>query len=377
MKKLVGSIFLILICLNPISCQNIQLNVDDKEIDKAIADEMSRFNIPSIVACVIKKDKIVWEKAYGYANIEKKVPATSRTIYPIASISKLVTSVAVLQLHEQNILDIDKDINIYLPFFVRNPNYPDKIITPRLLLTHRSGLAWPIYDEDPDFYEIYPNDSAPDLGGWLKNYITPGGKNFKSKTWKITEPGKIELYSNIGAALLGYLVEVVSKTDFNTYCENNIFKPLDMPNTSFRISKLEKELTAMPYYENLTPIGQYSVPFYPSTTIKSPLHEFSHFIIAMMNSGIYKNKRILKEKTVNEILRVQYPNSWLGLMWWKYKGDWFGGEGGFLGSSSLAIIQRTKKVAILIFSNRTELNSFYPPDGRIYKLILKKAMQFY
>jgi len=165
--------------LNNVPNQNIQLNPGDKEIDKAISAEMSKFNIPSIVACVIKKDKIVWENAYGYANIEKKVPATTGTIYHIASTSKLVTSVALLQLYEQNILDIDKDINIYLPFFVRNPNYPDKIITPRLLLTHRSGLAWPIYDEDPDFYEIYPNDSAPDLGGWLKNYITPGGKNFK------------------------------------------------------------------------------------------------------------------------------------------------------------------------------------------------------
>jgi len=169
----------------------------------------------------------------------------------------------------------------------------------------------------------------------------------------------------------------VSKTDSNTYCENNIFKPLDMPNTSFRISKLKNELIAMPYYENLTPIGHYSVPYYPSTTIKSSLHEFSHFLIAMMNGGVYKNKRILKEKTVNEILRVQYPNSWLGLMWWKYKGDWFGGQGGFRGSSSLAIFQKTKKVAILIFSNRSEFETFYPPDGRIYKLILKEAMQFF
>jgi hypothetical protein len=96
-----------------------------------------------------------------------------------------------------------------------------------------------------------------------------------------------------------------------------------------------------------------------------------------MNGGVYKNKRILKEKTVNEILRVQYPNSWLGLMWWKYQDDWFGGQGGFRGASSLAIFQRTTKVAILIFSNRSEFESFYPPDGRIYKLIHNKATQFF
>ena len=377
MKKVLVLIYLILTYLNPVPNQNIQHSLDDKDIDKAIAAEMNRFDIPSIVTCIIKKDTIVWEKTYGYANIEKKSPASLKTIYPLASVSKLVTSVAVLQLYERKVLDIDKDINNYLPFLVRNPKYPDKIITPRILLTHRSGLAWPTNAEDSDFYRIYPNDSAPNLGEWLKNYITPGGKNYNPKIWKNTEPGKVELYSNIGAALLGYLVEVVSKIDFNTYCENSIFKPLDMPNTSFRISNLKKALTAMPYYENLSPSGHYSLPFYPSSTIKSSISEFSHFIIAMMNGGVYKNERILKEKTVNEILRIQFPNSWLGLMWWKYKGDWFGGQGGFIGSSSLAIFQKTNKVAILIFSNRTEFESFYPPDGRIYKLIHKKAMQFY
>jgi CubicO group peptidase (beta-lactamase class C family) len=377
--KLMVLIYLILTNLNTVPNQNIQLSFDDKEIDKAIVAEMSRFDIPSIVTCIIKKDTIVWEKTYGYANIEKKTPASLNTIYPIASVSKLVTSVAVLQLYERKVLDIDKDINNYLPFPVRNPKYPDKKITPLLLLTHRSGLAWPDAwpsNEAPNFYSIYPNDSAPNLGEWLKNYITPRGKNYNPKIWKNTEPGEAKLYSNIGAALLGYLVEVMSSIDFNTYCENNIFKLLDMPNTSFRISNLKKELTAMPYSENLNPIGHYSVPYYPSTTIKSSISEFSHFIIAMMNGGVYKNERILKEKTVNEILRVQYPNSWLGLMWWKYKGDWFGGQGGFQGSSSLTIFQKTAKIAILIFSNRTELDSFYPPDGRIYKLIYKKAMQF-
>jgi CubicO group peptidase (beta-lactamase class C family) len=349
--KLMVLIYLILTNLNTVPNQNIQLSFDDKEIDKAIVAEMSRFDIPSIVTCIIKKDTIVWEKTYGYANIEKKTPASLNTIYPIASVSKLVTSVAVLQLYERKVLDIDKDINNYLPFPVRNPKYPDKKITPLLLLTHRSGLAWPDAwpsNEAPNFYSIYPNDSAPNLGEWLKNYITPRGKNYNPKIWKNTEPGEAKLYSNIGAALLGYLVEVI----------------------------LKKELTAMPYSENLNPIGHYSVPYYPSTTIKSSISEFSHFIIAMMNGGVYKNERILKEKTVNEILRVQYPNSWLGLMWWKYKGDWFGGQGGFQGSSSLTIFQKTAKIAILIFSNRTELDSFYPPDGRIYKLIYKKAMQF-
>ncbi|MHC4208019.1 MAG: serine hydrolase domain-containing protein, partial [Planctomycetota bacterium] len=184
MKKVLVLLYLILTHLNPVPNQNIQHSLDDKDIDKAIAAEMNRFDIPSIVTCIIKKDAIVWEKTYGYANIENQTIASVKTIYPIASVSKLVTSVAVLQLYERKVLDIDKDINNYLPFLVRNPKYPDKIITPRILLTHRSGLAWPTNVEDSDFYRIYPNDSAPNLGEWLKNYITPGGKNYNPKIWK-------------------------------------------------------------------------------------------------------------------------------------------------------------------------------------------------
>lgn len=378
MKKFLILIYLILTCFNFAQNQNNQQSLDDKKIDKAIKDEMSRYNIPSIATCIIKEDSIVWGKAYGFANIEEKTPASLNTIYPIASVSKLVTSVAVLQLYERKVIDLDTDINNYLPFHVRNPKYPDKVITPRILLLHRSGLAWPINGvEDPDFYNIYPDDSAPDLGEWLINFIIPGGNNYNPKIWKNTEPDEALLYSNIGAALLGYLVEVVSKTDFNTYCENNIFKPLDMPNTSFRINNLEKGLTALPYYVNFKPVGHYSVPYYPSTTARSSITEFSHFFIAMMNGGIYKNERILLEKTVDEMLRVPNPNSWMGFMWWKWKGDWFGANGGFVGASSLAIFQKKHKVAILIFSNRSEFGSFYPPDGRIYKLFHKKARQFF
>jgi CubicO group peptidase (beta-lactamase class C family) len=215
------------------------------------------------------------------------------------------------------------------------------------------------------------------LGKWLKNYIIPGGSQYNPKIWKDTKPGEVELYSNIGAALLGFLVESVSGKDFNTYCIENIFLPLDMPNTSFRIFGLDKEKMAMPYYENLTPCGNYSVPFYPSTTIKSSIAEFSHFLIAMMNGGVYKGKRVLKERTVKEILKVQYANSWSGLLWWKYRGDWYGGQGGFLGSSTTMAFKKDKSIGILIFSNRTEFNSFYPPDGQIFTLIKNKAETFF
>lgn len=276
MIKLRGVLFLFLLIGSVAGCLDPRHKTGDAMIDKIIQNEMEKYRIPSISVCIIKGNGIIWKRAYGYANIERKVPATSETIYLLASVSKQVTSAAVMQLHEKGKIDIDKDIDNYLPFSVRNPKFPGQVITPRILLTHRAGLAWP-HGEDPDFYRIYMDDTAPGLGKWLKNYIIPGGSQYNPKIWKDTKPGEVELYSNIGAALLGFLVESVSGKDFNTYCIENIFLPLDMPNTSFRIRGLDKEKMAMPYYENLTPCGHYSVPFYPSTTIKVLLPNFPIF----------------------------------------------------------------------------------------------------
>ena len=137
-----------MVFVNPIYCQD---KMTDLKIIEEINDEMIKLKIPSIVTCIIKEDSIVWNKSFGYANLENKVPATENTHYLLASVSKLVTAVAVMQLHEKGKINIDDDINKYLPFSVKNPKYSDTPITPRMLLTHRSGLAWP-NEEDPDFY---------------------------------------------------------------------------------------------------------------------------------------------------------------------------------------------------------------------------------
>ena len=190
--------------------------VTPEDTETLIRNAVDAGDIPSVAACIIKNDQIVWNYSYGFADINQGTRASEETIYTLASISKVVTATAVMQLFEQDEIDLDEDINQYLSFPVRNPHYPDEKITPRMLLTHRSGLAWP-NDEDPDFYETYPNDSASPLFPWIKEYIVPGGSEYVSRIWKLIPPGTYELYSNVGAALLGHLVEAVSGDDFNEY----------------------------------------------------------------------------------------------------------------------------------------------------------------
>jgi CubicO group peptidase (beta-lactamase class C family) len=348
-------------------------NISDS--DAEIHNIMAEHKIPSVAACILKNDTIVWQRYYGFADYENRKAAQGETIYELASVSKLVVVTAVMQLVERGLMDLNADINDYLPFKVRNPHYPEHRISTLHLLTHTSGLAWPVDDlEVPGFYYYYPLDSAPPLSEWLPQYILASGNRYSPSVWKNSIPGRRELYSNIGTALLGYIVERVSGIDFNSYCRRNIFEPLEMTNTSYAYSDLEMEKVARLYSDNYTVIGYYRQLHFPAHSLKSSVEDFSHFMIAYMNGGQYGTSRILSEKKVAEILTMQNPASGLCLLWDCDLGNWYGHSGGEPGISTRAEFQRDARVGVLIFSNTR--NKLVYPGTRIHALIRREAQKY-
>jgi len=349
------------------------------DLDGEIRKEMADQKIPSMAACIVKANEIVWKRAYGYADLDNHIQATSETIYLLASVSKLVVVTAVMQLAESGVIDIDEDINRYLPFQVRNSNYPDKKISARMLLTHTSGIAGPETDEElPGFYDWHPADSAPPLGETMMDYLLPGGLRYVPAVWKNIKPGQQELYSNLGATLLAYLVEFVSGEDYNSYCKNHIFLPLEMPGTSHIVHDLDADKIATWYIDNYASIPHYSRRDYPAGQLKSSVDEFSHFLMAYMNEGEYKGKKILNESTIDEVLKIHNPASGVCLTWRCTIGNWYGHSGGVNGASSYVEFHRQAKVGLIIFANvfLEKGSTLLPPRGKIYSLIRKEANRF-
>ena len=93
---------------------------------------LREFDVPGCAAAVVKGGRLVWSGGYGWADIGKKVPMTSRTVMNIASISKTITATAVMQLWEAGRIDLDGDVGDHFPFPVRNPKFPAEVITVRL-----------------------------------------------------------------------------------------------------------------------------------------------------------------------------------------------------------------------------------------------------
>jgi len=378
MSKTFKGLMILLAC-TALCCAVLSSSSDNPDLDEAILKEMQARRIPSVAACVIKNDRVVWTGLYGLADKEYLVPASSRTNYLLASLSKTVIATAILQLKDRGLIDIDRDIGQYLPFQVRNPKFPLAAITPRMLLTHSSGLTKPQTDDElPGFYDWFDPDAAPPLGQTMLEYLLPGGAHYVPAVWKDSAPGRREVYSNLGPTLLAYLVECVSGEDFSSYCRNHIFLPLSMPETSYRIADLNAQLLAVRYMEDSGRIPHYTRRDYPAGQVKSSIEEFSHFLAAWMNDGVFNGTRILNADTVNEALRLHNRASGLCLIWNRLIGGWYGHSGGGHGSSTYMEFQRQDKVGLIILSNmyHQSNNPIYHPAGKIYALVRNHANLF-
>jgi len=366
MKKYITFSLLICFMILAYGCKKSQeIGID---VEAEILKEMEDQQIPSVVACVVKDGKIAWEGAFGYANTFLSTPATRQSLYTIMSISKLLLATTVMQLWEKGMIDLEADINQYLPFSLRNPYFPDQKITPYMLLTHSSGLAWPIEeDRIPDFHHFYTHEEPPLISEWLPDYILPGEAQYRTSVWKDFPPGEKWLYSNIGTSLLALIVEQISGEDYRDFVRANILEPLEMHNSGFRFSLLNEGLLVTPYNDNNYPMSYYTCRHYPVGFLSTNIEDFSHFVITFLNDGEFNGKRILQQSTIEKMLEIQIPNSGVSFLWWHYFGDSIGHKGGGTGFSTWAEWHLNGNTGLFIFSNK--VNASVSQGGRIYELV--------
>lgn len=207
------------------------------EIDKLFTD-------PAIPICgyavsIIKDGKISYEHQAGFRRMDlndasKNLKMNRDTRYRIASISKVFTAIAVMQLFDQGKIDIDDDISNYLGFTLRNPNYPDEKITARQMLSHISSIR------DGSAYSFPP-------GSHIKEAFVPSGKFYCNgehfaapENGKDRRPGKYYLYSNLNFGILGTVIERLSGQRFDKYMREHVLLPMGIQ-ASYNVGDFDAE----------------------------------------------------------------------------------------------------------------------------------------
>lgn len=244
----------------------------DAWLDGYMPYALKRGDAAGAVVVVVKDGAVLTQRGFGYADVAKRRPVDPEaTLFRQASVSKLFTWTAVMQMVEQGKIDLDRDVNAYLDFKI--PAYDGRPVTMRNLMTHTAG-----FDEVQRGLNSYDPKGVPPLGDMLK----------RSLPKRIYAPGSTPAYSNYGTSLAAYIVERVSGVPFNTYAEQRIFAPAAMARTSFRqpLPAALQPLLASGYKLGSGKPGPFEMAHLPpSGGLTTSGADMGRFMLAHLNNG--------------------------------------------------------------------------------------------
>lgn len=337
-----------------LACRKDNLSVNSREeLETKLKKEVSKHNLSSIAYCVVKNDKELLADAMGLADIDKNKEATAETRYLVASVSKTITVVALMQLVEQNLISLDDDINTRLPFSVRNPQFPTDKITYRMLLSHTSSIS----DDFQNTLDLdcYGTDCGMTLAQFFDKAFLNGGEYFSASNFSNFAPGTNEDYSNLASALVGYLVERISNTPFDLYCKNNIFTPLQMNKTEWRLANTPLTELAVPYSPDLTGSSpHYTFPDYPNGGLRTSVSDLSKFLRVIIQNGTLNGTKILSSSSVEAMKTLQFGSAeqCLSFYYETFNGKkYLGHSGGEKGVTAEMYVDTATGVGVIVFNN--------------------------
>jgi CubicO group peptidase (beta-lactamase class C family) len=250
---------------------------------------MEKNAVPGLSIALVDDQRIVWAEGFGYADQERKIPATADTLYRVGSISKLFTDTAAMQFAENGKLDIDQPVQKYLPDFAIMTRILDTAaITPRQLMTHHAGL---------------PRDRG-------KGFMNPNPAPFTKVVADLREdymaypPETIFSYSNLGVTLLGNVIQNVADMPYADYMKLRLLAPMGMMNSSFDTG-LSQLVPAAKGYRGRIVAVEPPLRDVPAGGLNSSVAELSRFMSMVFAGGTSGEHRILKAETIAEMLRPQ------------------------------------------------------------------------
>jgi CubicO group peptidase (beta-lactamase class C family) len=270
--------------------------------ESCIQSMMQENKIVGLSVAVVKKNRIIYTHSFGYKDLETKTPLTDDCIFRIASISKSFSATSIMQLVEAGKVSLDDDMSQLAGFTVRNPAYPETVITLRMVLSHRSSI----------------NDSQ---GYFTLDAINPSKNKDWAKCYNAYAPGTDYQYCNLNYNMVGTIIEKLSGERFDVYVRKHILQPMGLYG-GYCVDSLDRNRFASLYEYNgdsarfipspeaynprreqlASYVMGYSTPiFSPTGGMKISAHDLAEYMIMHMKLGKNKGKRIISKKHALEM----------------------------------------------------------------------------
>ncbi|GJM63890.1 serine hydrolase [Persicobacter diffluens] len=365
----------------------------ESRLDKYLQKKVRKMGLIGMQASFVT-DTYIWQGNYGIKDYKTKVPVNTNTLFMIASCSKPVTAMGILKLQDAGKLNLDDPINHHLPFHVANPNFPDEIITIRMLLTHTSSIRdnWEILT--PLYTLPEGGDSSLPLLKFLPEYLLERGEWYdREKNYGKDQAGFSFQYCNVGYALLGLIIEEVTAKPFSEFIKEEIFIPLKMEQAYWFLADIPHRNIARPHempnkqtdFKAPKVLNHYGYPDYPDGQIRTTTSDYSRFLQVFLNEGVVNGERFLSKAAIDDFLKVQYPEKFkYQAIAWNYNEfeNWIyyllmprlpSHTGADPGVATAVSFDPENKIGAIIFTNS-------PPQGfinqkRFYQEVMKKLLK--
>jgi len=296
-------------------------HAQELSIEQKLEGIINSYPAVGLSVAVVKNNKIIYTHSFGYQNKEENKLLQNDNLFRIASISKSFTATALLQLVEKKLISLDDDVSNLIGFTVRNPNHPGKVITLRMLLSHRSSL-----NDSQGYFNLDVVDPSTNNNNYQKCYNTYA-------------PGEGYQYCNLNFNMAGTILERITGERFDSYIKKQILSPLGIEG-GYNIDSLDQTKFAMLYEFNgkegkFTPnpgaysskstelvnykMGRSTPIFSPTGGMKIAAPGLARYMIMHSRHGKYAGGRILRKKT-SQLMQTPLSadgNDQYGLALWK------------------------------------------------------------
>lgn len=273
--------------------QDLNINKSLKGFDDYVSKVLNDWNAPGAGIAIIYKDTVVYAKGFGYRDYENKLPVTTKTLFAIASNTKLFTSVAAGFLVEEYLLTWDSPIKNSVPEIEFYNDFLNRNVTLRDMLGHKTGIS------RHDMIHHQSDLTGKELFEKLK-YLEPSAP-LRTKF----------IYNNLMVATVGYCIELKTGKTWEDFVSEKLLKPLEMENTSFTFKEMVKQSDyGIAYNEKRDTNLLYRIELHeicpgagPAGSIISNLEDMSHWVIALMNNGYYNGNSVISANIIEETLK--------------------------------------------------------------------------
>jgi CubicO group peptidase (beta-lactamase class C family) len=326
--------------------------------------------IPGLSAAIVHDQDVLWVGGFGYADLERKTPADPDTLYSICSISKLFTSIAVMQQRDAGRLRLDDPVQKHLPWFdLRRASPEGGEVTIEGLLTHASGLPRETdhpYWTGPEF--VFPTREEILAGLRRQETLYPAATYFQ--------------YSNLGLTLAGEVAAAAAKRPYQDLVRAEILQPLGMTATYPDLPSDKRGTGLAVGYSAISRLGtRTAVPFFqargvaPAAGFASSATDLARFASWQFRLLARGGTEVLNVNTLREMQRVHwadpdFENTWgLGFSLWRNDGKTFTGHGGSCpGFRAQLLLKTDERVATIVLANAQGVDTTRLAQ-RVYEIV--------